>query len=157
MKTSLESHEESINTRLRSYLVENAAIDEVTVWLVAEGGSDLYAAYNPVRSDLLGMIQPLDRGLISKVLLTGLPLLEREVQSTSGHDPTVDQATGRRTLAMMAAPLFADDEACGVVSCVQLDALKAEREPLDYSCLNSLQNLAKLLNEELGDTGDLPN
>lgn len=145
MSLSLLSEDRTIDEILWRFLQATPAIDEATVWLIEEDESALIACYNPVRSDLVGMLQPLDRGLISKSLVTGLPLLESTVSALGQHDSSIDDFTGSRTQGMMAAPLSLQGYHCGILSAVQLGGRPENRATLDNGKLQTLQGVAEAI------------
>jgi hypothetical protein len=112
---------ETLLEQVRDLLLENLGdlgASEMTCWLAS--GDDLEAVANPWCPALVGQRQPLSRGLISQVFVTGMPLMETEVAKRGGHDPSIDQVTGKATSAMMAAPLHSNGDVIGILSAVQL-------------------------------------
>lgn len=101
--------------------------DEATVWLYREAENVLLAIHNPVNPEIVGLTQPVSQGLISQVLVTGLPLLEPDVTTRHEHDRNIDSQTGQQTLALMAAPIDQDADVTGVVSAVQLSGGESDR------------------------------
>jgi hypothetical protein len=85
------------------------------LWRVEE--EFLVAVANPDEPRIIGIRQPLQRGLISRVYHTGQAILEEDLAAHPNHDPTVDTLLGRRCAAMMAAP-FESEDGGGVVSAV---------------------------------------
>lgn len=112
---------------LMKELLAGLPADELTVWLHRDDEGELLAIHNPVNPKIIGLSQPVSRGLISQVLVTGLPLLEPDVRNRRDHDPSIDARTGQQTRALMAAPLTRGADIIGVVSAVQLADGNAER------------------------------
>ncbi|NNC90462.1 MAG: GAF domain-containing protein [Akkermansiaceae bacterium] len=137
-------------------LLARIPADEATVWVESEEGHFLEAIHNPRAAGFEGMRQPLDRGLISQVFVTGLPLLESDVTQRTAHDPTVDSIVGQRTTAMMAAPIFSDADVAGVLSAVQVEggSQTQELEPAHLAELeHTAQQVAEILDRSLPAAG----
>ena len=120
--------------------------DGVTLWRVEEDA--LVAIANPLEPSIVGLRQPLDRGLISRVYLTGQSILEQTLQDNADHDRSIDSTLGTRGIAMMAAPVDpSDGNDGGVVSAVLLDR---HQGPADFSLagLDRLTVLARTLSSE---------
>jgi hypothetical protein len=102
-----------------------AGADEGTVWLAHPGARELVPVMNsgPDEAGFLRQFrQPLDRGVISMVFLSGQAFCENEVSGNSTHDRTIDTALAQVTAAMIAVPLFFANRPRGVVSCIRLGA-----------------------------------
>ena len=125
-------------------LLEGIPADELTVWQHREDEGDLLAIHNPVNPRIVGLSQPLSRGLIPQVLVTGLPLLEPDVGTRREHDPSINLRTGQTTRSLMAAPITLGADIIGVVSAVQLAGGTAAREFTDLD-LASLERAARML------------
>lgn len=120
--------------------------DGVTLWRAEE--TELVAIANPLEPSIVGLRQPLDRGLISRVYLTGQAILEQMLQENVGHDRSIDSTLGTRGIAMMAAPVEASDgNDGGVVSAVLLES---HQGPANFSLagLDRLTALARTLSSE---------
>lgn len=125
---------------LMSDFARATGADGITLWKAEDG--QLVAVANPLEPAIVGLRQPLDRGLISRVYLTGQAILEQALKEQPGHDPAIDRALGTRGLALMAAPvegITAGDEG-GVLSAVLLEGT---RRDADFS-LASLARLSSL-------------
>jgi hypothetical protein len=120
--------------RLLSDFARSVGADGITLWRVEE--AFLVAVANPDEPRILGIRQPLQRGLISRVYHTGQAILEENLAAHPNHDPTVDTLLGRRCAAMMAAP-FESDQGGGVVSAV----LYTDGRPGDGFDLDGLKRL----------------
>jgi len=100
-----------------------AGADEGTVWIANPGARELIPVLNsgPDEGSFLRQFrQPLDRGVISMVFLSGQAFCENDVSGNSTHDRTIDTALSQVTAAMIAIPLFFANRPRGVVSCVRL-------------------------------------
>ena len=129
---------ENAEALMRDFATVTGA-DGVTLWRAEDGA--LVAIANPLEPSIVGLRQPLDRGLISRVYLTGQPILEQMLQENPGHDRTIDTSMGTRGTAMMAAPLEAGEgDDGGVISAVLLEH---HQGPADFS-LHGLEQLAAL-------------
>jgi hypothetical protein len=129
---------ENAETLMRDFATVTGA-DGVTLWRAEDGA--LVAIANPLEPSIVGLRQPLDRGLISRVYLTGQPILEQMLQENPVHDRTIDTSMGTRGTAMMAAPLEAGEgDDGGVISAVLLEH---HQGPADFS-LHGLEQLAAL-------------
>jgi phage tail protein X len=129
---------ENAEALMRDFATVTGA-DGVTLWRAEDGA--LVAIANPLEPSMVGQRQPLDRGLISRVYLTGQAILEQMLQENPGHDRSIDTSMGTRGTAMMAAPLEAGEgDDGGVISAVLLEH---HQGPADFS-LHGLEQLAAL-------------
>jgi hypothetical protein len=133
-------------------LLDGIPADELTVWQHREDEGDLLAIHNPVNPGMIGLSQPLSRGLIPQVLMTGLPLLEPDVGTRREHDPSINLRTGQTTRSLMAAPITLGADIVGVVSAVQLAGGTVGREFNDRD-LASLERAARRLGELMAPSG----
>ena len=133
--------------RLRSFAAEVHA-DGVTLWSMETG--ELVALANPLEPDIVGMRQPVGRGIISQAYLTGQAILETDPAANPHHDPAIDNHTGRPCRMIMAAPVVLPD-GDGVVSAVRWQERAGEFGLGEFG----LGDLAKLsaLAMELGTGG----
>jgi hypothetical protein len=92
-------------------------IDGVTLWVAQ--GTELVATCNPLEPAVPGLRQPLARGIISQVYLTGIGMIESAPAANPAHDATVDRHLGKRTTAIMAAPVDFGPHGDGVLSAVR--------------------------------------
>lgn len=95
---------------------------EGTIWLVDGEGQNLVAVENSGKdsAELVGFQQPIGSGIISMVYAQQQPYCENAIESSSGHDDTLDRKIAKHTAAMIAVPLYFAFGLRGVVSCVQL-------------------------------------
>lgn len=135
--------------RLDRFL-DSSSLDEATVWLETADTNFLEAVCSPRNPRLPGFRQPVGRGLISQVLLTGLPLLEPDVANRHDHDPTVDGLTGIRTRSLFAAPLTLGGDVVGVLSAVILESPDGESKP-NPEDLEAFAELARQVSADLPD------
>jgi hypothetical protein len=105
-----------VNDLLGNFASE-AGADGVTLWLA--DGVDLVATSNPLEPDVPGLRQPLARGIISQVYLTGIGMIEATPTAHPAHDSSVDLRLGKRTTAIMAVPVDLGPHGDGVLSTVR--------------------------------------
>jgi hypothetical protein len=101
----------------------SAGADEGTIWIANPSAGELVPVLNsgPDEGGFLQKFrQPLNRGVISMVFLSGHAYCENDVSGNSSHDRTIDTALSQVTAAMIAIPLFFANRPRGVVSCVRL-------------------------------------
>ena len=103
--------------QLLGQLASEIEADGVTLWLA--DGDDLLATANPMEPDVPGLRQPLARGIISQVYLTGMGMIESAPSAHPAHDNRVDMRLGKRTTAIMAVPVDLGPEGDGVLSAVR--------------------------------------
>lgn len=120
--------------------------DGITLWEAED--DHLVAIANPMEPAMIGMRQPLDRGLISQVYLTGQAIVEDSLKEQPAHDPAIDTQLGTHGVAMMAAPVPGrqDEDHAGVLSAVVFHGNPARS---DFSLAN-LSRLAALARELAG-------
>lgn len=137
---------------LISTFLEASRLQEATLWLETTDAEHLRAVCSPCNPDLVGVRQPLGRGLISQVHLSGLPLLEPDVSQRHDHDPTVDSLTGTPTRSLLAVPISSDADVIGVLSGVILESAP----PSSHARPEDLDDLATLA-EAIGNySSNLP-
>lgn len=95
---------------------EGIRADGVTLWQWEK--AELVALANPLEPDIVGMRQPVGRGIISQAYLTGQAILETDPVANPHHDPEIDIRTGRKCRMIMAAPVVLPD-GDGVLSAVR--------------------------------------
>lgn len=114
----MKSHELPPIDALLASFAEEARIDGITLW-IAEG-AELVATCNPIEPEISGLRQPLSRGIISQAYLTGIGMTESAPATNSAHDGTLDRHLGKRTAAIMVAPVsFGPHGGDGVLSAVR--------------------------------------
>lgn len=128
--------------QLLATFAAEARADGVTLW-VAEG-QDLVAISNPLEPEVPGLRQPLSHGIISQVYLTGIGMTERAPTSNPAHDDSVDRHLGKRTAAIMAAPVaFGPHGGDGVISAVRHQG--GQPGPFGLDDLSALERLASII------------
>ena len=55
---------------------------------------------------------------MSQSFLTGLPILEENLQAHASYDPSFDSETGQEVSSLMAAPIWLDGELAGILTAV---------------------------------------
>ena len=109
--------------------------DGVTLWRMERG--ELVALANPLEPDIVGMRQPVGRGIISQAYLTGQAILDTDPAANPHHDPAIDSRTGRQCRMIMAAPVVLPD-GDGVVSAVSWHEREGEFGLEDLAKLSAL-------------------
>ena len=92
--------------------------DDIMLWILERETSSLRATLStalPLKNEFS---QPLSRGVISQSFLTGLPILEKNLQAHASYDPTFDSKTGQEVSSLMAAPIWFDGELTGILTAV---------------------------------------
>lgn len=90
------------------------------IWRYEESQRALVATHCPSLPEMKGFRQPLQHGIISQVLVTGLPILETQVQDHAQHDPTFDQASGKTCRSLLVVPI-PDEAQPGVLAAALFD------------------------------------
>ncbi len=130
---------------------------EGTIWLADSEERNLVASYNSGEdaSSLIGFEQPIGSGIISMVFSQQQPYCENNIQTSSGHDDTLDRKIAKHTTALLAVPLYFAFGLRGVISCVQLKEVetgegKKGLSSADIEALALVSNLMeRLVNETL--------
>ncbi|MCW1925173.1 hypothetical protein OKA05_21615 [Luteolibacter arcticus] len=150
METLSHVAKERVEARMLEFAREIGA-NGITLWIAED--DHLVAIANPMEPGMIGMRQPLDRGLISKVHLTGQAILEDSLKDQPGHDPAIDARLGTHGVAMMAVPVrdSLNEAHEGVLSTV---VFHGNLEPRDFS-LASLSRLSALARELANAWNDL--
>lgn len=96
---------------------------EGTIWLADSAGRYLVASYNSGNEadSIIGFEQPIGSGIISMVFSQQQPYCENDINSSNGHDDTLDRKMSKQTTALLAVPLYFAFGLRGVISCVQLE------------------------------------
>ncbi|MCB1203507.1 MAG: hypothetical protein KDN18_04545 [Verrucomicrobiae bacterium] len=103
---------------------------EGTIWLIDAKAGELVASFNSGQDSkkLVGFRQPVGQGIISLVFAQQQPYCENHIESSTGHDDTLDRKIAKHTTAMIAVPFYFAFGLRGVVSCVQLAEAPRSRE-----------------------------
>ena len=88
--------------------------------------------------------QPLSRGVISQSFLTGLPILEENLQAHTSYDPSFDSETGQEVSSLMAAPIWREGELTGILTAV-IFTHNTEQKQFTGLHLNELASRARNL------------
>lgn len=113
------------SARLFDMHIREMGASEGTLWLLDEEGGALVPAHNngPDAADLIANYrQPLEKGIISSVVVTQRGIAESFVYRNQEHDASVNELLGNVTVHMIAVPLFFTREIRGVISAVRLRA-----------------------------------
>jgi hypothetical protein len=99
-----------------------AKANEGSIWLLDPRKENLVITYNsgPNAGTIVGFRQPLNRGIVSTVLVSEQAFIENEVYRNVRHDDQLNESLAQTTFAMIVVPLYFLHECRGVVSCVQL-------------------------------------
>ena len=99
-----------------------AGAHEGSIWLLDPAKQNLVIAHNsgPNAATLVGFRQPLNRGIVSTVLVSEQAFIENEVYKNARHDDKLNESLAQTTFAMIVVPLYFLNECRGVISCVQL-------------------------------------
>jgi hypothetical protein len=99
-----------------------AGADEGSIWLLDPAKQNLVIAYNsgPNAATIVGFRLPLNRGIVSTVLVSEQAFIENEVYKNARHDEKLNESLAQTTFAMIVVPLYFLNECRGVISCVQL-------------------------------------
>lgn len=130
---------------------------EGTIWLADSDEKYLVASFNSGddADSLIGFEQPIGSGIISMVFSQQQPYCENNIQTSSGHDDTLDRKMSKHTTALLAVPLYFAFGLRGVISCVQLEEVnsglgKKGFSSADIEALALVSNVVeRLVNETL--------
>jgi hypothetical protein len=101
-----------------------ASGDEGSLWLLDRTGKSLVAEYNsgPQAHQIVGFSQPLGSGIISLAYEMEQAFCENGMRASHQQDRRLDLRLQVVTEALLAVPLFLENELCGILSCVQLNS-----------------------------------
>jgi len=120
---------------------------EGTVWLIDLKTDELVACYNSGEdsASLIGFRQPVGQGIISMVYSQQQPYCENNIQSSDGHDDTLDRKISKHTTAMIAVPFYFGFGLRGVISCVQLEEAARSQEGFSSGDVETMTRVANLI------------
>ena len=103
--------------RLLAEAVHDLGCAEATVWVIAADGLRMEAAINhgPTAAVVESQSVPADESVVGMVAANGLATA---IGPADWHNPSVDQATGTPTVAMVAAPITIRGLTVGVLSAI---------------------------------------
>lgn len=137
--------------RFFSQTLAATSATEGTIWVLDETAECLTPMHNtgPDAETLIGNYrQPLDRGIISTVLVTQRGVSESLVYQNSDHDASVNELIGNVTVHMIAVPWFVDGNPAGIVSAVKLKTADEEDPPsFDAHSFEIIGGFASVLGE----------
>jgi hypothetical protein len=127
---------------------------EGTIWLFDEKAGDLVAVFNSGEDakSLIGFRQPLGQGIISLVFVQQQPYCENDIQTSEGHDDTLDRKISKHTTAMIAVPFYFGFGLRGVISCVQLEEAAREREGFSFVDVETLARVTNLIERLINES-----
>ena len=104
---------------LLGHAFQVARANEGSVWLLDIRKENLVITYNsgPNAASIVGFRQPLNRGIVSTVLVSEQAFIENEVYKNARHDDKLNESLAQTTFAMIVVPLYFLNECRGVVSC----------------------------------------
>jgi len=114
------------------------------LWILEPESSSLRAALSTALPLEHEFSQPLSRGVISQAFLTGLPILEENLQIHESYDPAFDSKTGQPVSSLMAAPIWQNEELSGILTAV-IFTKNAEQKKFTASLLGQLALSARNL------------
>lgn len=132
--------------RVLKILLESSPATECTYWLVQQDIQHLLALANegPQREEIEGLEVPLSESVVGMVASTRRSEL---IGPGDEHNPTVDDAVGYATSAMIASPVLVGDELVGVLSAVN----PSDGQEFTGEDLNHLDFCSYLIGLVLGD------
>ena len=112
---------------LRQLLAEALkAVDaaEGSILLVSADGERLrfVVAQSAVANALLGLEQPLEKGIVGRSVSSQQPTIVNEAEQEGAFDPSVDARTGVRTKSIMVVPLLRSARAIGALTAINSTA-----------------------------------
>lgn len=132
--------------------LDHIGASEGTIWIADRQQSALVPVFNTgPKADqfVLKHKQPLNRGIVSSVLLTEIGVAERDVYKHSAHDPEANKLLEVLTCSMVAVPFFFAGRIRGVLSAVKLKPASAPESedppPFEGDALRRLNNAAAVL------------
>ncbi len=127
---------------------------EGTIWLFDEKAGELVAVFNSGEDakSLIGFRQPLGQGIISLVFVQQQPYCENGIQTSEGHDDTLDRKISKHTTAMIAVPFYFGFGLRGVISCVQLEEAVREREGFSFVDVETLARVTNLIERLINES-----
>lgn len=93
---------------------------EGSLLLFSEDGEDLrfVLSHSPVAEKLLGMSQPLGKGITGLAVSLQQPMIVNETQRNASFDDTVDERTGVTTKSIMVVPLVTPKDEFGALTAI---------------------------------------
>lgn len=135
--------------RMFALTLNAISASEGTLWVLNEEAGELVPRHNTgpeAETLILKYRQPLDRGIISTVLVTQRGVSEKLVYQNLAHDPTVNELLGNCTVHMIALPWFIGGDPAGVVSAVKLkQSSEMDPPPFDVASFDRMGDFAQLL------------
>ncbi|MGA2095218.1 MAG: GAF domain-containing protein [Candidatus Acidiferrum sp.] len=133
--------------RILAEVCKNCRAEEATLWLISRDGNSMEGTLNQGATPhiLENASVPVSQSQTGLVAATGIGLC---LGPEAKFNPTVDQSTGLRTRAMVAAPFRHESEIAGVLTAIN----PIQREQFDATDLEELSwrtHILELLVEDL--------
>ena len=104
------------------------------LWLVADNSLAAVLGFGPHAKHFVGVYeQPLERGIISLVYVSGQAVCENAISSNPDHSPILDHQLGITSDAMVAVPVIALGEIVGVITCVHTRPADSSNQASQFS------------------------
>lgn len=112
---------------------EAAGSANSALWLVADNSLAAVLGIGPHAKHFVDSYeQPLERGIISLVYVSGQAVCENAISSNPDHSPILDNKLGITSDAMIAVPVIALGELVGVITCVHTRPADSTAEPSTF-------------------------
>jgi GAF domain-containing protein len=135
-------------------------LHEAVALVYAEEGSILIPAddtslrftvcVSPVSNKLIGLTQPLNRGISGLVFTLQQPMIVNNVQGNPNWDSNIDRFVGVQTRSMLCVPLSAPDTEYGVVTMIN----SRQSEGFSENDLSTLVFLSLNIVHRLGEIAE---
>lgn len=120
----MNAHEKAASDAALRQLLDDAVAAvhaaEGSILLLSEEGEDLrfVLSHSPVAEKLLGVSQPLGKGITGLAMSLQQPMIVNETQRSAAFDDTVDERTGVTTKAIMVIPLVTPHDEFGALTAI---------------------------------------
>jgi transcriptional regulator with GAF, ATPase, and Fis domain len=106
-----------LGRRILAEVVSACRAAEATLWLLSADRTQMEAALNCGLSAPIieASSVPVTESVVGMVACNGLPV---SIGPDDYHHPEIDQRTQKKTLAMIASPLYVDGAICGALSAI---------------------------------------
>ena len=126
---------------------------EGAILLVSDDGERLrfVVAQSAVANALLGLEQPLEKGIVGRSVSLQQPTIVNEAEQEGAFDPSVDAKTGVRTKSIMVVPLIRSARGIGALTAVNSTAPAGFSENDLKSYTHSAEEITRRI-AQLGDS-----
>ncbi|MEM1212799.1 MAG: GAF domain-containing protein [Planctomycetota bacterium] len=120
VKTPLDVSRDDVLKELMARFVAEVEADEGSILLADDEGESMRFALSvgPSADRLLGQQVRVGQGLVGLTMAYQIGSSVADVKSAPAHDPTIDQAVGSHTQAMLAVPISSADREWGVLTAI---------------------------------------